>query len=335
MLETNITIQKIIQDSSEISNGAGLIAPLGIKNNQIEYVDYSQVDNLLVCGTTGTGKTTFVRTLIASLIATNQPESVQLCIFDSKRTDYTEFSNIPHLIMPVLHDSKRCGGMLYWALAEAKRRYTLLRENISELNYSDIFVILDDYAQIAQDPDIRETLYNILQIAPRVKIHIIIVTAIALAKIISTEIKVNIPHRISFFLPERRNSQVVIDENGAETLESPGQFIAKFYSKSVTYNSIELSDVEVKKACVVYQVKQDNSSIKTRYSDDELYHAAVLAVLEAGVVSTTDLQRKFLISYPRASKLLEEMTDNGVIAPFNGAKPRKILITKEQFLKEN
>ena len=259
MFETNITIQKIINESSKISNGAGFIAPIGIKNNQIEYTDYSQINNLLVCGTTGSGKTTFVRTLIASLISTNHSESMKLCIFDSKRTDYTEFSNIPHLIMPILHDCKRCQGMLFWVLAEAERRYALLSENISELNCPDIFVILDDYAQTAQESNIQQILYNILQIAPRVKIHIIIVTAIALAKIISTELKVHIPHRIVFFLPERRNSQVVIDQNGAEILESPGQFIAKFYSKSAIYNSIELSDFEINKACEVYKIKQDIS----------------------------------------------------------------------------
>lgn len=339
MLETGITIQKIIKESSKISNDAGLIAPLGIKNNQIEYVDYSQINNLLVCGTTGSGKTTFVRTLIASLISKNQPESVNFCIFDSKRTDYTEFSNIPHLIMPVLHDCKRCKGMLSWALAEAERRYTLLSENISEPNCPDIFVVLDDYAQIIPEFETQKKLYQLLQIAPRVKIHIVIVTAIALAKIISTELKVHIPYRISFFLPERRNSQVVIDENGAETLESPGQFIAKFYSKSIIYNSMELPNTEINKACQIYIDKQDDSSVEINHlsicSDDELYHAAVLAVLEAGVVSTTNLQRKLMIGYPRAARLLDEMSKNGVIEPNDGLKPRKILITKEQFLKEN
>ena len=338
VLSGNITIQQIVQENSKFSNG--VMAPLGIKNNQIEYIDYSQVNNLLVCGTTGSGKTTFVRTLIASLIATNQPESVQLCLFDSKRTDYTEFSSIPHLIMPILHDGKRCQGMLSWVLSEAERRYTLLSENISELNCPDIFVVIDDYAQIVQEPNIQKTLYDILQIAPRVKIHIIIVTAITLAKIISTEIKVNIPYRISFFLPERRNSQVVLDENGAEVLEAPGQFIAKFYSKSAIYNSIELSNDDINKACQIIE-KKNNSTMDTNNlnngisisSNDELYRAAVMAILDAGEVSTTIIQKKLMIGYPRASKLLDEMTSNGVITPFIGSKPREILITKEQFLK--
>lgn len=253
MAETNITIQKIIKDSSAISNGAGLIAPLGVKNNQIEYIDYSQINNLLVCGTTGSGKTTFVRTLIASLISANPPESVKFCLFDSKRIDYMEFSNIPHLVMPILHDSTRCQGMLYWVLDEAEKRYNLLNENISDFKCPEIFVVLDDYAQIASESEIQKILCKLLQIAHKVKIHIIIVTAIALAKIISTELKVHIPHRIAFFLPERRNSQVVIDQNGAEILESPGQFIAKFYSKSTVYNSIELSDFEINKVCEVYE----------------------------------------------------------------------------------
>lgn len=217
-----------------------LIAPIGIKDGQIEYTDYSQINNLLVCGTAGSGKTTFVSTLITSLISTNQRESINFCIFDSKRVDYAEFSNIPHLIMPINHDSNRCRGMLFWVLSEAKERLKLLNESDSDFKRPDIFVILDDYAEIAQDSDVKKTLYEILEISHRVKIHIIFVTSIALAKIISTELKVHIPHRISFFLPERRNSQVVIDQNGAESLEMPGQFIAKFYNKVEIYNSIEL-----------------------------------------------------------------------------------------------
>ena len=161
-----------------------------------------------------------------------------------------------------------------------------------------------------------------------------------MAKIISTEIKVNIPYRISFFLPERRNSQVVLDENGAEILESPGQFIAKFYSKSATYNSIELSNDDINKACQIIE-KKNNSTMDTNNlnngisisSNDELYRAAVMAILDAGEVSTTIIQKKLMIGYPRASKLLDEMTSNGVITPFIGSKPREILITKEQFLK--
>jgi S-DNA-T family DNA segregation ATPase FtsK/SpoIIIE len=319
-----------------------LIAPIGIKNGQIEYTDYSQINNLLVCGTTGSGKTTFVRTLIASLISSYDRESVNFCIFDSKRVDYTEFYKIPHLVMPVLHDNKRCQGMLFWVLHEAEERLNLLSENSSDLKRPDIFVILDDYAQITQDPDVKMTLYKLLEISHRVKIHVIIVTSIALAKIISTELKVHIPHRISFFLPEKRNSQVVIDQNGAESLEMPGQFIAKFYSKVEIYNSIELLDSEIKKICEKQFTKhyendpdENNSNIQNlSYFDDELYNAAVLAVIEAGKASTSFLQRKLKLGYGRARNLIDYMIQNGIIGPSDGLRPHEILITKEQFLNE-
>ena len=245
MHNENITIQKIYEESLAISNGKGLVAPLGIKENgDIEYVDYSKINHLMICGTSGSGKSTFVRTLISSLSSIKTCETVNLCIFDSKTTDYIDFSYSPFLLMPIIHNSQKCSGMLYWALDESKKRQKLLEENVD--TFSDIFIVLDDYADMVNEPYIQETLYKLLQIAHRVKIHIIIVTSIALAKIVSTELKVNIPHRISFFLPERRNSNVVIDQDGAETLEFPGEFIAKFYSKAKTLRSIELSDLEIK-----------------------------------------------------------------------------------------
>ena len=184
----NITIRKIFEESLAISNGEGLIAPLGIKENgDIEYIDYSKVNHLIVCGTSGSGKTTFVRTLIASLASIKTYKPVNLCIFDSKTTDYIDFSYSPFLLMPIIRNSQKCSGMLFWALGEAQKRQRLLEENVD--TFSDIFIVLDDYAELVHEPNIQETLYKLLQIAHRVKIHIIIVTSIALAKIVSTELQ--------------------------------------------------------------------------------------------------------------------------------------------------
>ena len=248
MHNENITIQKIYEESLAISNGEGLIAPLGIKENgEIEYADYSKINHLIVCGSSGSGKTTFVRTLLTSLMLVSTPENFKLCIFDSKHIDYTCFNGTPFLMMPVVTDSRKCSGMIGWLYSEAKKREMLLADDIKNVDtFPNTFIVLDDYAEITQNQDAQESLYELLQIAHRVKIHVIIVTSIALAKIISTELKVNIPHRISFFLPERRNSQVVIDQDGAEKLEFPGEFIAKFYSKTKKLHSIELSDLEIK-----------------------------------------------------------------------------------------
>jgi S-DNA-T family DNA segregation ATPase FtsK/SpoIIIE len=250
MSNENITIQKIFEEGLAISNGEGLIAPLGIKENgEIEYADYSKINHLIVCGSSGSGKTTFVRTLLTSLMSLYSPDSVKFGIFDSMGVDYMDFEGTPFMLMPIMHDSRKCSGMIGWILSEAERRQKFFADvgNIDE--FPDIFMVLDDYAEVVGQSDTQEYLYKLLQIAHRVKIHVIIVTSIVLAKIISTELKVNIPHRISFFLPERRNSQVVIDQDGAEALEFPGEFIAKFYSKTNAFHSIDLSDSEIKKLC--------------------------------------------------------------------------------------
>lgn len=371
MHNENITIQKIFEEVSAISNGEGLIAPLGIKENgEIEYVDYSKINHLLVCGSSGSGKTTFVRTLLTSLMSLYSPDSVKLCIFDSKRVDYIEFNGMPHLLVPVITDSRKCLGMLAWVLNEAENRMKLLAENFND--FPDIFVVLDDYAEIVHGQYTQESLYKLLQIARSVKIHVIIVTSIALAKIISTELKVNIPHRISFFLPERRNSRVVIDQDGAEALDYPGEFIAKFYSKTNTFRSIELSDLEIKKFCkfiksgekcdepvfeqivsnwhielielepeydedVMCEIEIQAGIEKKTFDFEELddshdsrYDEAVQVVLEAGQASTSLLQRRLKIGYARAVRIIDEMEENGVIGPYDGANPRKVLITEYQ-----
>jgi S-DNA-T family DNA segregation ATPase FtsK/SpoIIIE len=240
------------------------------------------------------------------------------------RTDYLEFSNVPNLIMPIIKDIPKCNGMLFWVLSEAQRRNALLNETATDLKLPEIFVILDDYAQVARDKEVQKTLYELLQINHRVKIHIIIVTSISLAKIISTELKVHIPHRITFFLPEKRNSKVVIDQHGAETLRVPSQFIAKFYSEAKVYDSVELSDSDIKEACNISANKPCEHNIATNnviiqnssYSEDELYHIAVLTVIETGGASTSILQRKLRIGYDRASKLLDRMFKNGIIGPY-------------------
>ena len=249
MNNENITIKKIYEECLAIGNGEELIAPLGIKENgEIEYVDYSKINNLIVCGTSGSGKTTFVRTLLTSLMSVRSPEKVKFAIFDSKCVDYTDLNGMPSLLMPIIHESRKCSGMIGWVSMEAEKRQKLFADDPSNINtLPEIFIVIDDYAEIVKDLYTQENLYKLLQIAHKVKIHIIIVTSIALAKVISTELKVNIPHRISFFLPEKRNSQVVIDQNGAEALECPGEFIAKFYSKAETFHAIELSDLEIQK----------------------------------------------------------------------------------------
>lgn len=368
MYNENITIKKIYEESLAISKGEGLVAPFGIKENGgIEYVDYSKINHLIVCGTSGSGKTTFVRTLLTSLMSVSSPDSVNFCIFDSKRIDYADLNGMPFLLVPVVTDSKKCAGIISWVYIEAKKREILLSEDTKNIDtFTDIFVVLDDYAEIDQEQKTQEHLYELLQIAHRVKIHVIIVTSIALAKIISTELKVNIPHRVSFFLPERRNSQVVIDQDGAETLDFPGEFIAKFYSKTKTLRSIELSDLEVKEffdLAKSYNGECDNPlynqifskwGIETNYDEhlmseierqsrisknvfsfeepdvfsDPLYDTAVQVVVEAGAASTSLLQRELRIGYHRAEHIINEMETQGVVGPHNGAKPREVLINK-------
>ncbi len=339
-MSEEITIQRIINDQLMVSDKDGLVAPIGInENKKIEYADYSKIANLLVCGTTGSGKTTFVRTLIASLATVSDCSNVKFCLFDSKGNDYIDFQGIPSLLIPVITDIRKCVGMLSWTLSEARNRLRKQNEKIFESDCPEIFVILDDYAEIAKESEAQEALYELLRIAHRVKIHVVIVTSIALAKIVSTELKVNLSHRIAFYLPEKLNSRVVLDQNGAESLEMPGEFIAKFYNQSNTYRVIELSNEEIKKACEAYKVKNDvfkETVVNQNYVDEsqsknDLLALAISVVVNAQSVSATMLQRHLKIGFANAARLVDTMEQMGIVGPLKGDKPREVLISKQQW----
>lgn len=349
MLNEEITIQKIIDERLKLNDSGGLVAPIGInKSDEIQYADYSKITNLLICGTTGSGKTTFVRILIASLMTISNPNAVKFCIFDSRGNDYIEFSRVSNLLIPIIRDAKKCVGMISWALCEAKKRMADMHNN----TYPDIFIVLDDYAEVAKEIETQETLYELLHIAHRVKIHVIIVTSLALAKIVSTELKVHIPHRIAFFLPEKINSRVAIDENGAESLEMPGEFIAKFYSKSDTYRGIQLSDAEIKNICnpsnwetsvfdediqlqIDRTVRHQSADFDEEPVSDEMLPKAIEVVIEAQSASTTLIQRKLKLGYARAARIIDELEERGIIGPYEGAMPRKVLISRQQWHEMN
>lgn len=254
-----------------------LVVPFGTdsKNNTI-YKDLSAIPHMLVSGTTGSGKTSFVQSIMASLMLNHNKDEVQFVIFDSKGFEYKCFSESNYLFLPIVYFDSLFKDVLTvinrWANISyhSKEAYRAGTED----NPAHIFVIIDDFASLNMDSETHDLLSNILKNGRNAGVHCILITSIATADIVSTELKANITCRISFRVTSKQISRIVIDENGAESLKVPGEMIAKFYNETIKcqstyypYEEIQRIVSEEKERCKINQSfkKQSNSNLNSIY----------------------------------------------------------------------
>lgn len=331
--------------SDKISN---FVVPFGKEENgDIVYQDLSQISHMLISGTTGSGKTAFIQSIMTSLMLSVPTGNVKFIIYDSKQIDYMFFQGIPQLLVPILTDSKKAMGAINWALSEANNRIKLFTESTNYINeLPHIFIILDDYSSIASCDDI-ECLVNLLNIGRQTNIHCILSTSTPTSSNVSTETKANIPCRIAFHTTQKSISRMIIDENGAELLQIPGEMIFKGQNQLIRCTSFYIADEEIKR--IVMEIKcileavydQDIIEFITKneidkivdsscniMSDipDELFEKAIAFVVDAGQASVAMLQRKLKIGYQIAARLIDQMEEQHIIGPYDGTNPRKILI---------
>lgn len=356
--------------SDEISN---FVVPFGKEENgDIIYQNLSQISHMLISGTTGSGKTAFIQSIMTSLMLSVPKDKVKFIICDSKQIDYMFFQGIPQLLVPILTDSKKAMGAINWALSEANNRIKLFAESTNYINeLPPIFIILDDYSSIASCDDI-ECLVNLLKIGRQTNIHCILSTSTPTSSNVSTEIKMNIPCRIAFHTTQKSVSRMIIDENGAELLQIPGEMIFKGQNQKIKCTGFYVTDDEIKKitrdsdeakeASLQYLGEQVKAifgntplSHKKDYSETLMEHImnpnmteqktdeddmnlllsqAVDIACELGQISASMLQRRLKVGYSLAGRIIDQMEARGLISEANGSKPREVLITKDN-LKSN
>lgn len=354
VLETDSGFKKAMNDMESVSSSGKLVVPVGtLAGGKVLTADMADIPNLLVAGTTGSGKTTFVRTLVMSLLVRYSCDDVRLLVFDSKLVDYTFMNGGCHLLVPVLHDSSKAVGALSWALDEARKR--LQADATGHVKRPDILIILDDYSSLALLPGCEETLTNLFLIGRAAGIHCIIVTSSPSSKILTADLKANISCRISFYAASRSVSRMVLDRNGAEELQFPGEMLFMQQNRLTKCMGILLPDSDIQKMTKIMQKPQptvhptDLTSLQQKAAEvfsggdqpdvddeqDALYHDAEKFVIDSGQGSTSMLQRRFRIGYARAGRLLDLLERKGVVGPPNGSGPRTVLMTYQQFLEEN
>jgi len=318
--------------------------------------------HMLIAGTTGSGKTVCVNSVILSLLLKCTPNELKFVMIDPKMVELAPFNGLPHLLCPVVTESKKASGALNWAVAEMERRYRLLAEvgarNILAYNEKStsenlpyIVVIIDEFADlmvVARD-QVESAVTRLAQLSRAVGIHLVLATQRPSVDVITGVIKANMPARISFKVASKVDSRTVLDMNGADKLLGRGDllFLRPQDAKLTRAQGALVSDEEIervvefikKQAQPVYDENiakdQQKSGMVDGGEKDELYDEAVRIIIESNQASVSILQRRLRLGYTRAARIIDMMEQDGMVGPFEGSKPRRLLVDREAWLKND
>ncbi|OGW53704.1 MAG: hypothetical protein A2Y81_08785 [Nitrospirae bacterium RBG_13_43_8] len=317
--------------------------------------DLDDMPHLLIAGATGSGKTVCVNSIITTLLFNASPDELKFLMVDPKRVELALFNELPHLLAPVVTEPKKVSHSLNWVVNEMDRRYEVFAqvavrnidgynkkaksENLPILPY--IVVIIDELADLmlVAQQEIETMIARLAQLSRAVGIHMIIATQRPSVDVITGVIKANFPARISFKVATKVDSRTVIDMNGAEKLLGKGDmlFIEPAAPKPIRAQGSLLSDEEIRRIATFIKNQrvaefeeeilkiEDKPSYK-QFEKDEIYEEAVRLVIQTKQASVSMLQRRLGVGYTRAARLIDMMEDGGIIGPYQGSKPREILI---------
>ena len=375
-VKNSVSMREVI-DSADFNRQKSLLsAGLGkdIAGKTV-FCDIAKMPHLLIAGTTGSGKSVCMNSIIVSILYRANPEEVKFLMIDPKKVEFSKYENIPHLLVPVVTDPRKASGALGWAVSEMLERYqkfsdTGVRDIEGYNRYVEkhedmkpmpkIVICIDELADLmmAAPKEVEDSICRLAQMARAAGMHLVIATQRPSVDVITGLIKANISSRIALTVSSAIDSRTILDSSGAEKLLGMGDML---YSpigsnKPLRVQGCYISDEEVEKLCefiknqgeseysekiqkeIESKAAQDKTS--TKFTDggesgenlDPLFDDAVDVVLKNGKASTSFLQRKLGVGYSRGSKIMDQMEDKHIIGPAEGAKPRKILINKQQWI---
>lgn len=323
--------------------------------------DIAKMPHLLIAGTTGSGKSVLINTIITSILFRSSPEEVKFIMVDPKRVELTPYSDIPHLLTPVITDVSKVVNALKWAVVEMERRYRLFQEmgvkNIADYNDQSgfqampyIVIMIDEMADIMMSKnasDVEENIVRLAQMARAVGIHLVLATQRPSVNVLTGLIKANVPARIAFQVTSMIDSRVIIDTPGAEKLLGKGDmlFIPPDVAKPRRIQGAFVSDKEIRSLInfirsTGIQQQLDDSVTKTPVEKgtvsssgldlgdvDEKFEEAAHLCISEGKGSASLLQRRLEVGYARAARILDQLEANGVLAHAEGNKPREVIVS--------
>lgn len=328
--------------------------------------DLKGMPHLLIAGSTGSGKSVCINSIITSILYKADPDEVKLVLIDPKVVELGNYNGIPHLLIPVVTEPAKAAAALNWAVAEMTERYKKFAENqVRDLeSYNDtmrlvgetdkvmpqIVIIIDELADLmmAAPSQVEESICRLAQMARAAGMHLIVATQRPSVDIITGVIKANIPSRIAFAVSSQFDSRTILDMSGAEKLVGKGDMLfnplgmgkpvrvqGTFVSDSEVHNVIQhvksqVEDVEYA-GDVISTIEKGNLPQSGKDDDgDELLQEAIDCVVTAGQASVSMLQRRFRIGYNRAARIVDMMEARGIVGPQDGSRPRQVLLTEDE-----
>lgn len=346
-------------DKPEAKLQIGLGRDIG---GQAVVAELNKMPHLLVAGATGSGKSVCINGIITSILMRAKPHEVKMMMIDPKMVELNVYNGIPHLLAPVVTNPKKASQALMKIVSEMERRYELFshtgtrniggyNDYISRMNAESkeiqpllpyIVVIVDELADLMMvaSNDVEDSITRLAQMARAAGIHLIIATQRPSVDVITGVIKANIPSRIAFAVSSATDSRTILDTGGAEKLLGRGDmlFLPVGASKPIRVQGAFLSDQEVEDV-VEFVIGQQKAQYQEEMIpedipevsdsvEDELYEEAVQLIAEMQTASVSMLQRRFRIGYTRAARLIDEMEARGIVGPYEGSKPRTVLLPK-------
>lgn len=362
----SVFIKELFQTSDFIDNKSALAVALGKDAVGKPYIsDITKMPHLLVAGTTGSGKSVGINTMICSILYKASPDDVKFIMIDPKQVELSVYEDIPHLLAPVVTDPKKASSVLKNIVTEMDRRYSLLKDrkvrhitSYNEIAETDesveylpyLVVVVDEFADLMMvaGKDIEASISRIAQLARAVGIHLIIATQRPTTNVITGLIKANMPSRLAFRVSQRNDSRVILDSNGADTLLGMGDslFIPPGTSSPVRVHGAFVSDKEVQNIVEYLQTNYGKPDYNMEFvkdveeeafesdilqedstnKDDELYNKALALARAQGSISASKLQRHFNIGFNRAGRIMDMLEERGIIGPSDGSsKPRPVI----------
>ena len=362
-----VRLRDVLESGDARRHPSKIAVGLG-KDNSGRYIvgDIAKMPHVLIAGQTGSGKSVCINSIITSILYRAAPEEVRLILIDPKVVELSIYNDIPHLIAPVVTDPKKAASALDWAVAEMMRRYKCFAEkgvrdikgfnkalNKDEKLMPQMVIIIDELADLMMvcPGEVEESICRLAQLARAAGIHLVIATQRPSVNVITGIIKANIPTRIAFSVTSSVDSRTVIDHGGAEKLLGNGDmlFVPAGISKPMRVQGAWVSDDEVHAIVSFIKARSETAydedviekienSVRSDAEKEEIAEEydsrlpeAVEIVVEMGQASVSMLQRRMRVGYARAGRLIDEMERRGIVSEADGAKPRAVLISREQY----
>ncbi len=375
----SVPFREMVESKAFSDTDSKLGAVLGKSiSGDVVIADIAKMPHILIAGTTGSGKSVCVNSIIMSILFRSTPDEVRLLMIDPKAVEFMIYNGIPHLLIPVVTDPKKAAGALAWAVTEMLNRYKMFSDNnvrdLSGYNklakeredlqpMPQIVIFIDELADLmmASPGETEDSICRLAQMARAAGMHLVIATQRPSVNVVTGVIKANIPSRIALKVASQVDSRTIIDSAGAEKLLGKGDmlYFPVGMAKPLRVQGCWVSDKEVERVVdfiknsfildydqsVIDEIEKQAALAAQKDSkgkdaddeggdfniNDEKLDDAIEAVIEAGQASTSYLQRKLKLGYGRAARLIDTMEQLGVVGPYEGSKPRQVLMTKQDW----